>query len=118
MRRWQSLEEKFHYLNSNLKIALKIGIGFTAAFLTFFLSGTFGGEINAPGRIMEIPPGALGESAQDYLPVFRTSCIVSALSPVRAATCRASIPAATILPANSSLSCSLPSSRPCSRPSR
>ena len=41
MRRWQSLEEKFHYLNSNLKIALKIGIGFTAAFLTFFLSGAW-----------------------------------------------------------------------------
>ena len=39
--RWQALEEKFHYLNSNLKIALKIGVGFTAAFLTFFLSGSW-----------------------------------------------------------------------------
>lgn len=41
VRRWQALEEKFHYLNSNLKIALKIGVGFTAAFLTFFFSGAW-----------------------------------------------------------------------------
>jgi hypothetical protein len=31
----------YHYLNSNLKIALKICLGFTAAFLTFFLSGSW-----------------------------------------------------------------------------
>ncbi|MBO5791143.1 MAG: hypothetical protein J6S54_01570 [Lentisphaeria bacterium] len=38
---WAALEENFHYLNSNLKIALKICAGFTAAFLTFYLSGAW-----------------------------------------------------------------------------
>ena len=34
-------ETAFHYLNSNLKIFLKVAVGFTAAFLTFFLSGSW-----------------------------------------------------------------------------
>lgn len=38
---WGKLEEDYHYLNSNLKIFLKILVGFTAAFLTFFLSGSW-----------------------------------------------------------------------------
>ena len=37
----QKVEETFHYLNSNLKIALKVCVGFTAAFLTFYLSGAW-----------------------------------------------------------------------------
>ena len=37
----QKIEEKFHYLNSNLKLFLKVFLGFTAAFLTFFLSGSW-----------------------------------------------------------------------------
>lgn len=35
------LEETFHYLNSDLKIIIKVLIGFTAAFLTFFFSGSW-----------------------------------------------------------------------------
>ncbi len=38
---FKNLEENFHYLNSNLKMFLKVAVGFTAAFLTFFLSGSW-----------------------------------------------------------------------------
>ena len=38
---FREVEEKFHYLNSTLKIFLKVALGFTAAFLTFFLSGSW-----------------------------------------------------------------------------
>lgn len=38
---WNKLEEHFHYLNSNIKIILKVLTGFTAAFLTFYFSGSW-----------------------------------------------------------------------------
>ena len=38
---FRKAETAFHYLNSNLKIFLKVAVGFTAAFLTFFLSGSW-----------------------------------------------------------------------------
>lgn len=40
-RFFDQITEIWHYLNSNLKIALKIILGFTAAFLTFYLSGAW-----------------------------------------------------------------------------
>ena len=38
---WEKAEEKFHYLNSDLKILLKVAAGFLAAFITFFFSGSW-----------------------------------------------------------------------------
>ena len=38
---FQKIEEAFHYLNSDLKMFLKVLLGFTAAFLTFFFSGSW-----------------------------------------------------------------------------
>ena len=38
---WEKAENKFHFLNSDLKIILKVAAGFLAAFLTFFFSGSW-----------------------------------------------------------------------------